>query len=122
MKWTYSLVDDQLVVKDIITDATVWQGKPEGYPVETIVPLVNSDDCIVLYHYMSGHKRFFQNLVRCRHDGTIVWRAELPDAAIGDVYVSVGLRDGQLVANSWSCYLVVLDPETGQILSTRFTK
>lgn len=122
MRYTYSIKNNDLVVRDRISGIIVWQGKPEGYPVKEAVALVGTDDCIVLYPYMSGQQRNFENLVRCRGDGSVVWRAELPETSMLDAYVSVQLGNDGLIANSWSCYFVVLDPDTGRILSARFTK
>ena len=62
-------------------------------------------------------------LLRVRPDGNIVWRAELPlPDDWTDQYVEFAQSDGVLSANSWSTYYVLLDPETGRILSKEFTK
>ena len=39
-----------------------------------------------------------------------------------DQYVEFSLLEGVLSANRWSCYFVVLDPETGCIRFREFTK
>jgi hypothetical protein len=122
VKYTYSVKDDDLIVRDSVSGITVWQGRPEGYPVKEAVALPGADDCIVLYPYMSSQQRIFDNLVRCRCDGSVVWRAELPETSEWDAYVAVQLGKDGLTANSWSCWYVTLDPDTGRILSARFTK
>lgn len=122
MRLDYSVVNGEMVVTDRETGSEVWKGKPEGWPVEDVLPVPGSEDAIVLVPYEAGPMdRAFQNLLRCRPDGSVVWRAELPDRG-ADTYVSVDWRHGALVANSWSCFLTELDPETGKIRSATFTK
>jgi hypothetical protein len=92
-------------------------GAPEWHALS--VP--GSDDRIVLFEYPEGDGDS-RNLVRMTSEGHVVWRAELPDPGSNDAYVEVRWRDGRLTANSWSCFLVELDPDTGQLLSATFTK
>ena len=122
MKHVYEAQKGELIVRDRVTDRKVWHGSPEGYPVKEAVALEGTDDCIVLYPYMSSQQRVFGNLVRCRCDGSVVWRAELPETSTLDAYVAVQLGNEGLTANTWSGWLVTLDSNTGRILSTRFTK
>ncbi len=52
--------------------------------------------------------------------GERLW-LDLPQSG-SDCYVSFALEAGGLRANSWSCYLVAIDINTGQIQSRTFTK
>jgi len=62
----------------------------------------------------------FQNLVRVRPDGSIAWRAELPES--DDKYVHAKLVEGRVFAYSYGGYDVEIDLETGRILRRVFSK
>ena len=87
------------------------------HDIKSLLPIPNSDDKIVLLRY----KLAFQNVLRCRSDGSLVWQAELPEA-IGDFYTHIDWSKQGLRANSWSSFSVILDVESGKILSSVFTK
>ena len=123
MKWSYSVEDCQLVVKDSGTGALAWQGRPNGCPVVKTQSLPDSDDAIVLLDYSSGDpRRDFRNILRCRPDGSVAWQAELPDPSSGDAYVDMAVSSGGVIARSWSGYRVLLDRATGSIQQSVFTK
>jgi sugar lactone lactonase YvrE len=63
-----------------------------------------------------------ENLVCFEPDGRIRWRAKLPTTDPYDCFVGVRLDKHLIVATSMSCYVVRIDPATGMILSTRFSK
>lgn len=94
------------------------------YKVDTLLYIPNSDDMIVLLHFSHA----FKNLLRCHSDGSLVWQAEFPEIRIGwsegmdDVYVAVELKNDRLWANSWSCYLVEIEADTGKVLQSFWTK
>jgi hypothetical protein len=87
------------------------------FEIKTLLSIPNSDDAIV----MLNHKQAFQNVLRCNSSGSIVWMAELPEKS-GDVYTNLDWHEKKLIAFSWSCFIVLLDIETGKILSSVFTK
>jgi hypothetical protein len=92
----------------------------------SILPVPDSTDRIVLDDPASGAKdRPFKNLARRNATGKVVWRAALPVAGVSgqaDRYVRVEWQGSVLAANLWSGHRVLLEPETGQILTTTFTK
>lgn len=109
----------------VFGSAPRWRGRIEGHRVEQAAALAGTDDAIVLLEPppIDDLLRPFRNLLRVAADGTIVWRAELPvPADWTDQYVNFEQHAGILSANSWSCYFVVLDRETGDIVSKEFTK
>ena len=81
----------------------------------------NSDDRIVLYDYPPGGGTS-ANLHRVSPAGETVWTADLPDYGGADAYVTVSFQSDALIANSFSCFQVVLDVETGRIRESVFTK
>ena len=86
------------------------------------LPVPGSDDRIVLFAYPEGGRGDSRNLARVTSADEVFWRADVPDPGSNDTYVEVRWRDGRLTANSWSCYFVELDPYTGVLLSSTFTK
>jgi len=70
-----------------------------------------------------GGPKTQQNLVRVDRRGSVVWRADTPDASAGDSWVSVeDAGEGRLMATSWSGWRVRLNPETGEIAARQFVK
>ncbi len=78
-----------------------------------------------LLNWPSGWRQF-PNLSFSSLDGDRSWEAELPTGSNGDLYVDFqwtpGEGTGTLTAQSWSCYWVLLDMETGTIKEKVFTK
>lgn len=67
--------------------------------------------------------RSLENLVCFNTDGTVRWKAKPPRELGGpDCFTSVWLQGGSILAHTWSCYCLWLDPETGRILQRVFTK
>jgi hypothetical protein len=94
--------------------------------IRKALPVPNSTDRIVLLDPANGPKdRPFKNLARRTVAGKVVWRAKLPVAGASgqsDRYVRVEWEGAALAANLWSGNRVLLDPETGEALTTTFTK
>jgi outer membrane protein assembly factor BamB len=77
---------------------------------------------VVVYDWL-GCSAPVENLVCLNSDGTIRWRAKLPEnAGPSDCFVAVRMDGDLLLANTWSCYAVWLDPKTGETLRQSFTK
>lgn len=112
---------EELWIVHATTGRVVWRGQPLGYSVQMVLPTPSSDAFLVLLRYDRGPTTAFRNLLRLQPDGAVVWQAELPDRGY-DAYTDVEWRNHVLTAFSWSGFLVVLDPDSGRILSTRFTK
>jgi len=80
-------------------------------------------DRILLFKYKAGGPKTQDNLVRVRADGGVVWKAEPPGPSARDSWVAVEMvPDEGLVASSWSCWRVHLDPATGVSIDKEFTK
>jgi hypothetical protein len=76
---------------------------------------------VVVYDWM-GSPSPYRNLVCVGPDGKLRWTAELPTTEPADCFVGIR-RDGDaLLANSWSCYAVWINPVTGESLKREFTK
>jgi hypothetical protein len=59
--------------------------------------------------------------LRCYGPLGELWQAELGEPS-GGHYVAFETDGDRILANSWDCYLVELDRDTGKILSKTFTK
>ena len=117
----YSTHEGELVATDTETGEVRWHGRPEGHPVSSIAPIPDSEDCLVLLDRdVQPRPQHFENALRVGPDGTTRWRGELPQAP--DVYVEIDWAAEGPVAWSWSGFMVRLDPETGRIRSSVFTK
>lgn len=99
-----------------------WSGKPLGHEASVVLPVVGSVDAIVLLNPDACMTGPFRNLLRVSADGSVSWRAALPDSREADKYVAVRWLGTQLVANTWNAYSVCIDPIDGQILDSLFTK
>lgn len=83
-----------------------------NYEIGTLLEIPNSNEKIVMLKYDEP----FPNVLRCHLDGSIIWQAELPTKS-NDVYTNVQWKDGYLHAFSRSCVSVLLDENTGKIVS-----
>jgi hypothetical protein len=93
-----------------------------GSEVEAEISLADGDR-ILLFKYEAGGPKTQENLGRMRADGAVVWKAVPPDPNAGDSWVAVEwVPDEGLVANSWSCWRVRIDPATGESIDKEFTK
>jgi hypothetical protein len=88
------------------------------------IEIPGSSDVIELLPYnSSGRPKHFQNLSRCSASGESLWVARLPTIpGDNDAYVDAEIRDGRVLAWSWSCFRVELNIESGRIENSIFTK
>jgi hypothetical protein len=127
---SFYLRNGWLVSVNPATGALVWEGLPGGLKVARLIDLPGTNECVALLdtfstqpHYPRGFDpKQESNLLRCRGDGSIVWRAEIPKPTQHDSYVYAILEAGVLWANSWSCYRNRINLETGRIEESVFTK
>jgi hypothetical protein len=85
-----------------------------NHEISILLGISDSEEKIVMLKYTEP----FPNVLRCRPDGSIVWLAELP-AGSSDVYTNIEWKDQKLHAFSRSCLSVLLDENTGRILSAK---
>jgi hypothetical protein len=116
----YNIDYGQLVIRRDPEGTVVWRSNFE-FPVSKIVPLDQAEGCLVMFDYAAKGSPFtFENLLRIAPDGTIQWTAQLPQSH--DSFTAVSIRDGRIVAQSWSCFLVEIDRTTGRIVEKTFCK
>jgi len=83
-----------------------------NYEISILLEIPNNEEKIAMLKYDES----FSNILRCRLDGLIIWQAELPTQS-NDVYTNIEWKDGRLHAFSRSCVSVILDENTGEIVS-----
>jgi hypothetical protein len=105
----------------------VWAGAPDGGMVLTVLPVPGSDDGIVLLDCDARPANVepwhpFPNVLRLNPDGNVKWRCSLlPQETAWKCYQSVAWDGDRLIASAPS-YEVTLDPLSGSILESTFTK
>lgn len=98
-----------------------WHGWPDGKPVQSVIAIPGTDDALVILEHEAGPRadhgrvRGWPNLVRVRADGDVLWRAAATDAQ--DSWVHVYWSSAGLIGNTWSGFVIRLDPDTGRELS-----
>jgi hypothetical protein len=97
-------------------------------PADVVAAIPSTDDAAVLLNADAGPRdahglRTWPNLLRIRPSGEVVWRiAAASGTGERDWWTYLQVVDGSLTANTWSCYYQTLDPKTGRVLSSVFTK
>ena len=117
----YKAVADECVVTE--DDGTlIWRGQPEPHKVVWAEAVPGGEEGWILYDHYHPEKNYggFENLAKIRSSGLIVLRAQLP--ATSDAYIHAELTNGKLLANSFGGFRVELNPSTGRIVSSVFTK
>lgn len=87
----------------------------------TFVQLLPLDGDAVVREEFGKYPAFHPNVYRLNSSLQVVWWAEWPP---GDhVYANtMVVRDNRLITGTWGGYTCELDPATGKLLQTRFTK
>lgn len=78
---------------------------------------------VVIYDYMAvlPQGRSFANLEAFDETGRKLWTAENPTTWDNDAYIDF-MSEVPLVVSNWTAVNCTIDPETGKILGTLFTK
>lgn len=102
-----------------------WHGKLLGARVLGVAGIPDSDDCVAVLDWADrppGVEAWhpYANLVRAGPTGDVAWTAEPPGDDLKS-WTDVKIRDGVIVANSWT-HSCLIDSDTGHILSSEFTK
>jgi hypothetical protein len=89
-----------------------------------MVPMIaisGSEDILELAPTADGFG-YTASVTRRRRDGSAVWTALPPRTEMDDAWAAVRVVGRQVVANSWSCYELRLDLDTGAEIARLFTK
>lgn len=90
-----------------------------GVRVSKILPC--EEDYIVLFdYYEASRASLWENLLRSGPDGHVVWAASTP--TYRDMFTGVEWREGRLIAWTWECFMITVDPKTGMFIEKVFTK
>jgi hypothetical protein len=80
------------------------------------------DRVVVVYDYLSGPKHAaFHNAEAFDDAGRKLWTAELPGPGAANAYVEF-MSEDPLILWNFACLRCTIDPTTGKLLNTVFTK
>ena len=85
------------------------------------IPLPGSSDVLELAPTTDG-LGYTASITKRRRDGSAAWTALPPGGDLQDAWTAVRVDGQQVVANSWSCFEVRLDLDTGKEITRQFTK
>jgi hypothetical protein len=97
-----------------------WHGLYRGKKVKTALPVEQGAKCILLLDPDACLSGAFDNLFCIDRGGSVVWTAPLPTSR--DAFVEMNLGSDGLHAVSWSGYHLLLDAQSGRLLSQVFVK
>lgn len=97
-----------------------WRGDYSGMRVVAVQPVGDGSKCIVLLDMPAKKEPNFGNLLCLNRDGSLEWKAELPET--NDAFVSLQMIEGVLSANTWNGFHVTLNPATGKSMQWKFVK
>jgi hypothetical protein len=90
-----------------------------GVPISTTIDV--ADGWIILFDPDRAHEgKLSKNLLRLRTDGSVMWEACPP--SLPDIFIATEMKEGRLLAWTWSGFLHTIDAETGKIEESTFTK
>lgn len=87
---------------------------------DRVVPIPGEDDSLLITTDSPG-RRGLGVLRRIRADGSEIWSVNAPEGG-GDFFTDAVVQGEEIVAHSWSAFLVRFDLRTGTELERRFTK
>lgn len=128
---SFKIVNRELSINSNVTGKVIWKGKPKGYDVTAVLPIDGEDEYIVLVDWLKSGLENQKNLLRLDPYGNIVW--EVGDPQIQSVfglqrgqevesYTQILIKNSQLIATSYSCFVDYIDTETGCIIKSEFVK
>lgn len=96
------------------------EGHYHGMKVLAAMPINGNSKCVILLDPAASKEPTFENLLCVARDGTIVWKAELPEN--NDTFVSLKGTKAGLFANTWSGYYVKINGSNGKLIEREFVK
>jgi hypothetical protein len=79
---------------------------------------------VVRYDVPSDARGLVDNLACFDRDGSVRWRKapQFNDGGQADFFTKVRLDGDLLIANTWGCWAIWIDPRTGEDVRSEFTK
>jgi hypothetical protein len=90
-----------------------------GAPVALVVP-IEQDYLVLLDYFAAGQAHIWNNFFRVGPNDEIVWRSRTPRS--GDLFTKIDWDGTRLVAWTWECYRLTINPATGTVIESVFTK
>lgn len=127
-RFVYSVAEGELTIRQEDEAVVRWRGKPRNINVKEVLPLGDSDDCLVLLDWREAAEISRSNLIRIGPDGSVKWEVAVPRERVlgidrsSDVYVAVKLQGTRVLANSFLGFLDHIDLLTGRVVESIFVK
>jgi hypothetical protein len=99
----------------------VWTWCPPSARVIGVLATAGGVDAIVLTEPIASLPRGVPTLFRLRGGGALAWTAEVLPKGDG-TYVAAEAHGSQIAANTWDGRRVVIDVDTGCIITVSFAK
>src|SRR4051812_25295837 len=88
----YTIKDGKFCVVNEVNGTVEWEGQISGHDIFKVLPIAGSNDCIALLSWYPRKSRGdFENVVRCRPNGSVIWHAQLPSTGY-DYYTGLTLQ------------------------------
>ena len=116
----FAIESGKLVVRDESSRAVLWRGDFDGYQVVKILPLANTETCLVLLDPGGSTRPTFENLFLVNQSGAVHWKAKLPRT--NDAFADVFMRGDHIEACTWQGIRVDLNAATGETKQIGFAK
>jgi hypothetical protein len=104
-----------------VLDAVLFLGPGLVIAMGPEIPIPGSGDVLEPAPAPDG-LGYIASVIRRRSDGSAAWMAPLPRDDMDDAWTAVRVDGQQVIANSWSCFEVCLDLNSGREISRTFTK
>jgi hypothetical protein len=103
------------------TGEILWKKAFSDNPIKSIsLSDSKKDEIYILYaYYKFFSENIKSNFLKIDFHGNLIWSLNIKDE---DVAVDFRYRDGSLMVNTWHCFALYVDEQTGEILQSVFTK
>lgn len=107
-----------------VNGESVWKVELGINPIDYLMPFMKTNTIIA--HNQAGlvNKHYGHGMIYSLNydDGSIFWEAEFYKDGIHGSYTGIGVQDGKIYAGAWAGYTHKLDPATGKVIESIFTK
>ena len=96
------LVPRNRVALRFVSSGKEWIDMRKTGVVKRALPVLGSEDRIILMHWGLSEEPRLQNVARVDRHGNVLWKAELPGEAARDCFVSLEARLGGFLARTYT--------------------
>jgi hypothetical protein len=94
-----------------------------AFPLPIKKMLQVEDDCILLFDPDASSKaKYWKHLIRITPDAEVLWEIGAPNLPNNFLDIQLSIDGENIIAWTWDCYRLLIDKNTGTIISSAFTK